>query len=219
MVRWWQDPGVEDRLAVLYVNMIYLLLGVYGWEYFQSFGVEYAIIRGRLAFRWVLVSYHIFVFSLSSMTRSEVPYMILVDIAIGTSSTNLMIRTWVIWKYSRLVHILLLLLALGQWTILVINATTVKSLTSNGVCVMYLTQPAAAAGAYVYSEPRYCLQSGVLFIRFASAMCYDLIVFVLSVVKLSKQPSDSLKERLRAQGLLYFAVVATANILPTVWTV
>jgi hypothetical protein len=56
MVHWWQDPAVEARLDVVYVNVIFWLLGVYSWEYFQSFGVEYAVIRGRLPFRWPLVS-------------------------------------------------------------------------------------------------------------------------------------------------------------------
>ena len=50
-------------------------------------------------------------------------------------------------------------------------------------------------------------------------MCYDLLVLLLSVVKLSYEPSKSpLKERLRAQGILYFTVAAIANILPTVCT-
>ena len=50
-------------------------------------------------------------------------------------------------------------------------------------------------------------------------MCYDLIVLVLATVKLSRQPSKSpLKERLRTQGLLYFAVATMANILPMVCT-
>jgi hypothetical protein len=49
---------------------------------------------------------------------------ILGGITIGTSSTNLMIRTWVIWKNSHLVHLLLSLLALGHWTILVLGTSS-----------------------------------------------------------------------------------------------
>ena len=73
MVHWWQDPVVEASLAIVYVDVIFWLLGVYwyvfrswrkaclteslsSWEYLQSFGVEYAVIRGRLPFRWPLVS-------------------------------------------------------------------------------------------------------------------------------------------------------------------
>ena len=50
-------------------------------------------------------------------------------------------------------------------------------------------------------------------------MCYDFFVLTLSTVKLSRQPSKSpLKERLRAQGLLYFVIATTANMLPMVCT-
>lgn len=68
----WQDPALEARLEVINMNIIYLLLGFYGyvhlteekrvfeslprWEYFHSLDVEYAVIRGRLSFRWPLVS-------------------------------------------------------------------------------------------------------------------------------------------------------------------
>lgn len=30
MVHWWQDPAVEARLAVVYADMTFLLLGIYG---------------------------------------------------------------------------------------------------------------------------------------------------------------------------------------------
>lgn len=68
----WDEPAVEARLGVIIMNIVFLLLGLYGyaqliqerhalelfsrWEYFQSFDVEYAVLRGRLSFRWPLVS-------------------------------------------------------------------------------------------------------------------------------------------------------------------
>jgi len=125
---------------------------------------------------------------------------IVTDIAIGCSSTNLMIRTWVIWKDSRLVHALLLLIALGQWTILAIDVAYIKSSELDGACVVHDTNPALSALIFMYT------------------VCYDLLVLVLSIVKLSKQPSNSpLKERLRTQGLSYFAVAALANSFPTIF--
>ena len=49
-------------------------------------------------------------------------------------------------------------------------------------------------------------------------MFYDLLVFLLSVVGLSREQSKSpLKGRLRAQGILYFAVAVIAYIPPSVW--
>ncbi|KAG8215901.1 hypothetical protein J3R82DRAFT_7871 [Butyriboletus roseoflavus] len=78
----WEDPAVETRSAIVGEEVMFLLLGVYGyvfllscrekfmfersyarWEYLQSLDVEYAVIRGRLSFRWPLVSRHIFLVS------------------------------------------------------------------------------------------------------------------------------------------------------------
>ena len=48
-------------------------------------------------------------------------------------------------------------------------------------------------------------------------MLFDLLVFILSVVGLSSQRSESpLKRRLRAQGILYFAVAVIVYIPPAV---
>jgi hypothetical protein len=33
MVHWWQDPAVEARLDVVYVNVIFWLLGVYRYVF------------------------------------------------------------------------------------------------------------------------------------------------------------------------------------------
>ncbi|KAH0835769.1 hypothetical protein J3R83DRAFT_9607 [Lanmaoa asiatica] len=178
MVR-WGDPAVKARLAIVDVDVTFLLLGTYGWEYFQSLDVEYAVVRRRLGFRWPLV---------------------LGNTTLGCSSANLMIRTWLIWKNHRLVHIILLIVTLGHWTILALGVANIKAFKSNGVCVVYLAQPTLSAGVFAYT------------------MCYDFLVFVLSIVKLSKEPSkSSLGEHLRSQGILYFVVAVTANIPPTVF--
>lgn len=68
----WGEPALEARLEVINMNITFLLLGIYGyvhlieekrvleslprWEYFHSLDVEYAVLRGRLSFRWPLVS-------------------------------------------------------------------------------------------------------------------------------------------------------------------
>lgn len=101
---------------------------------------------------------------------------------------------------------------------LALDVANIKAFRSNGVCVVHLTHPAVSAGVFMYSKPHF-VQNRILLIRYVSAVCYDLTVLVLSILRLSKEPSKSaLKERLRAQGLLYFAVATIANVLPTVWT-
>jgi len=208
---------VEVRLAIDYVYIVFLLLGVYGWEYFQTFGIEYAIIRRRLPFRWTLeIPYLIgrislltslillaIAFGASSLgcMPGTLSSGISGTIAIGCSSTNLMIRTWVIWKDSRLIHILLSLAALGHWTVLILDMANLRSWGSDGDCIVSLVHPSLGATLFVYT------------------MCYDFFVLVLSFIKLSKQSSKSpLTERLRTQGLLYFVVVALSYIPPTVFS-
>lgn len=94
----------------------------------------------------------------------------------------------------------------------------IRSYASNGTCVTYLVHPAISAGILVFSGLHHHVFSGVPFIQCVPAVCYDFLVLILSIVKLSKrQPQSPLMERLRTQGLLYFAIAAAANILPMVW--
>ncbi|KAH0834159.1 hypothetical protein J3R83DRAFT_11464, partial [Lanmaoa asiatica] len=106
---------------------------------------------------------------------------------------------WVIWKDSRLVHVLLLLLSLGQWSALVFNVITIDSGEVDGICEVSFSIPQVYAASLIYT------------------MCYDFLVFVLSVVGLSRQRSkSSLKKRLCTQGIFYFAVAGIFYIPPVV---
>jgi len=208
------DPSVEpDFTAALNSNVVFLLLGVFGWEYFQSLQAEYALVCGRLAFRLSLIPYILgriclllFLVLLAAGTSSYsvalnclpglLTISVLGNIALGCSSTIFMIRTWVIWKESRWAHALLLLLALGQWTMMVIEVVVnIKTINVDGVCEAYVNYPQIDAAALIYTT------------------LYDLLVLVLLVVGLSSEQSESpLKRRLRAQGIVYFAVAVIAYI-------
>ncbi|KAF8547862.1 hypothetical protein OG21DRAFT_839423 [Imleria badia] len=110
-----------------------------------------------------------------------------------------MIRTWVIWKDSRLVHTVLLVFALGHWIVLALDAANLQAIGKND-CIIDITHPALNAAVFVYS------------------LCYDFLVLVLSIVGLSRQSSKSpLMKRLRAQGLVYFMVAVVTYIVPTVF--
>ncbi|KAF8555169.1 hypothetical protein OG21DRAFT_936705 [Imleria badia] len=206
-----QDPALN-------ANIIFLLLGIYGWEYIQSLHVEWALVCGRLAFRASLIPYvlgrvSLLIFLiLYAVATSPYPLAgginslpgaltitVLGDIAMASSSMNFLIRTWVIWKDSRLVHALLVLLVLGQWTMLVVDVTMIRSININGVDEVYMSHPQTNAVAILYTT------------------LFDLLVFVLSVVGLSSQQSESpLTRRLRAQGVLYFAIAGVVYIPPVV---
>lgn len=125
-------------------------------------------------------------------------------------------------------HIVLLSLALGQWIMLVVgegvssffsfascflslDVAVIRLIEVNGICDIHFSYPQINATTLVYSESGHCVWSGVVLIY--QATFFDLLVFVLSVVGLSSQRSDSpLKRRLRTQGVVYIAVAVISYI-------
>jgi hypothetical protein len=97
-------------------------------------------------------------------------------------------------------------------------STSLGTINIQGVCEVYVNYPQLDAAAVIYSGSNYYVQTGVVLIRCISATFYDLFVFVLTVVGLSSERSESpLKRRLRAQGVLYLAVAVIAYIPLMVW--
>jgi hypothetical protein len=89
----------------------------------------------------------------------------------------------------------------------------IKTINVDGVCEAYVNYPQIDAAALIYSGSNSYVQTGVVLIRCISATLYDLLVLVLLVVGLSSEQSESpLKRRLRAQGIVYFAVAVIAYI-------
>lgn len=86
-----------------------------------------------------------------------------------------------IWKDSRLVHVLLLVFAFGHWIVLALGtnqssgifvfvlALTHRTLrsdvanlqASDGECLVHVVHPRLNAAIFVYSEPRHCVQTDV----------------------------------------------------------
>ncbi|KAG1817131.1 uncharacterized protein BJ212DRAFT_1351088, partial [Suillus subaureus] len=205
----WNDPDLEAKLGVLLEQLLYAILGLYGWEYIRSSHVEIALIRRQLPFRWPLLSYitarlSFLIVTILHATQSS-PFYTNVDcpsmnfvilfwtnIAIGCSTTNLMIRTWLIWKTSYLLRLLLVLLSLGHWTLLTLCAAL----------VLYGTHVAFMNTGYVMMST-----SGV-------AMSYDLALLIFTIIGLLRMPSSSaLWKTLVKQGVIYFVLNFLANLI------
>lgn len=105
----WQNPVVEARLNKIDMNVTFLLLGLYGyvrllqteryvldllfsWEYLTSLDVEYAVIRGRQAFRWALVSYRAFSSRFRRITPEEDPFPCWTDVPVHFPSPTVCLR-------------------------------------------------------------------------------------------------------------------------------
>jgi len=212
----WKDPEVEVRLGVILNDMVFFVIGLYGWEYFRSFQVEWALIRFRLSFRWPLIPY---VVGRLSLLASVIMLAVIMgptsadfdcgaamrfitfsgNVAVGCASTNLMIRTWLIWRDSRFVRSLLSLVAVVHWTILIMALTGIDAYMTSGGCNVVSIDTSKALALY------FC------------TMFYDMLVFVLTIVGLSRKRSNStLWNRLHRQGIAYFAMTFLVNIMPLV---
>ncbi|KAG1845705.1 hypothetical protein DFJ58DRAFT_505941 [Suillus subalutaceus] len=137
----WQDLEVIENWTAVLVNITFVVLGLYGWSYIHSCQVENALLRRQLPFRWQMVSYLIgrtfFLVTviLSAAASIVVPphvdcyYIIDVmkflafssNIVVGCTSTNLVIRTWSIWKTNRFVCVFMALATLGHWFTLILG--------------------------------------------------------------------------------------------------
>ncbi|KAG2067785.1 hypothetical protein BDR04DRAFT_1233204, partial [Suillus decipiens] len=207
----WKDPDLEAKLGALLIQSLYAIFGLYTWEYIRSSHVEVALLRRQLPFRWPLLSYISARFSflitvILLATQSSSFYTSLdcqgmnfaivfsINAALGCSTTNLMIRTWLIWKTSYL-RLLLVLFSLGHWTVLALFLATVSSSPQNGVCMIH--------SVLVYGR------AVVVY-----GMLYDLTLLVLTIIGLLRMPSSStLWKTLMKQGVMYFIINLVTNII------
>ncbi|KAG2067789.1 hypothetical protein BDR04DRAFT_1104557 [Suillus decipiens] len=208
----WNDPDLEAKLGIFSVQLLYAILGLYSWQYIRSSHVEIALLRRQLPFRWPLLSYISARFSflvaiiLAAVQSSPFPSIVncqsinfvtlfSVNFALGCSTTNLVIRTWLIWKASYLRH-LLVLFSLGHWTTLALFVATAHGSTQNGLCMTHFTNLAYTKAVIIYS------------------MLYDLILLVFTIIGLWKVPSSStLWKTLVKQGVVYFIINLVANLI------
>lgn len=133
------------------------------------------------------------------------------DAAVGLASANLAIRTAVIWRNSIPLIVVLVLLAMGHWS-LILQGVQLKATWVDGVgCVITETNNKILAAIFIYS------------------MCFDLLIVILTTIKLwgpikRKLPAGTegfskLPELLFTQGLVYFVVAFLANLLASIFMV
>ncbi|KAG8954573.1 hypothetical protein FRC03_011421 [Tulasnella sp. 419] len=126
------------------------------------------------------------------------------NIAIGSSSTLLMLRTFAIWSRNLYVIIPLTCLALGQWSILFYGVLTVRSNWAEEAhsCIVTGTYNLALNLIYIYT------------------MAYDLVVLSVTITGLVRVTGRSgIWQLLFADGLFYFIVAFTANLIPAVFLI
>ncbi|KAG1797425.1 uncharacterized protein HD556DRAFT_255445 [Suillus plorans] len=228
----WNDPDLEAKLGTLSAQLLYAILGLYGWEYICSSHVEIALLRRKLPFRWPLLSYIVarfsFLIATVRLAAQFSPFHTIVDCqgmnlittfatnaAIGCSTTNLMIRTWLIWKTNYLLRFLLVLFSLGHWTMLTLFLVTTRASTRSGVCMISFVKPAYTSAVIIYGTHVAFMINGYVIISTSGVgMLYDLALLVFTVIGLLRMPSSSpLWKMLLKQGVVYFVLNLVANLI------
>lgn len=125
----------------------------------------------------------------------------------GLASINLCLRTIAVYANSKPITIVLVLLILGHWA-LILQGVQLTVVWSDELeqCVIVGTNNTILAATFIYS------------------MCFDLIVFLLNVYKLSRRKGHSnaigdsrLGRMIFGDGLIYFFVAFLANVIATVF--
>jgi len=209
----WNDPALLAKLGTASTQLLYTILGLYGWEYIRSSDVEVTLLRRQLSFRWPLLSYitgrFSYLLGAVLLATQFSPFhtkvncqgmntliMFTVNVAIGCSTINLTIRTWIIWKTSYVLRISLVLLSLGHWTILTLFLASARASDGRGVCMVESVNHAYSTATVMYG------------------MFYDALLLLFTVVGLWRMPSSStLWKTLVKQGVAYFVINLIVNII------
>ncbi|KAG2144508.1 hypothetical protein DEU56DRAFT_206233 [Suillus clintonianus] len=216
---YWQDPEVIESWTVAFVDITFLMLGLYVWGYIHSCQVEKALFRRQFPFQWQMVSYltgrtfYLVTVILSAVTSVAVPphincnYVLKFlafsgNIVLACVSTNLVIRTWTVWKNNRFVCVFLALATLGHWSTLILDSknTQVSSSLSSGSCGFLVVNPIYSAVTYMYA-----------------AIFYFVLVKV-TIFGHWRSSSSSLWTIIRTQGIFYYCVAFFANLVPLIFS-
>ncbi|KAH8107670.1 hypothetical protein BXZ70DRAFT_1013556 [Cristinia sonorae] len=216
----WDSPRALEVTGFVYKQLIVFLLGFYIWEFLNTLWFEWDLITRKIAFRWYYVSYLIGRYSmlvvlclLFIIDRNkgmpidcELVHPLLTTIGLIASTcatTNLMIRTVIIWDYKKLIAAPLTAMALGQLIFSVYGGVTY-------------------AKAFWDEELKTCRFNyshySHLAIAFIYTVTYDLTILILTCLRIMRSNTRSrLWSALRDQGLLYFVFTAIVNIIAAVF--
>ncbi|CUA73382.1 hypothetical protein RSOLAG22IIIB_05272 [Rhizoctonia solani] len=218
----WSDPATIMAQAAVFAQLLWVLLGIIGWEYITTLDFEYRTIKKWKEFKWPLVFYFmcrysillaLIVLNVINNTKTEINCQamytlaqFLGNVSIGTTSNLLMFRAIAIWSRSIWVVAPLLLVALGHWAILLHGIIAVRATwnATVGVCVVTGTSNIFLRLLYNYT------------------MAFDLLVLILSVAGLLRAGhgrGSGLWSLLFKDGIAYFTVAFIGNLIAAIFAI
>ncbi|KAJ3934157.1 MAG: hypothetical protein NXY57DRAFT_722543 [Lentinula lateritia] len=218
----WNSPAEISKDGVVFSRFMHALLGLYIWEWFTSLDFDWDYIRGKRQFRWPLIFYFLnrycLLFALIGIAvalnvATEINCQALYtfnqcvgNAAIGLASINFSLRTMAVWTQKWYIVVPLILLILGQWSLLLHGILLKATYSPTEGCVIVETD------------------SRLLLAGFTYTMCFDFVVLSLTAWKLViNAPSSKVMGRSRlvvlifGDGLIYFIIAFLSNLLATIF--
>jgi len=216
----WMDPNLILTQDFVYKQLVVFLTGLFGWEFVLTFWLDWGLMTRRIRFKITYIFWFIGRYSLLSamicliiVTRSHeklnctaiIPFMSAGGlIAVACSSTNLMLRTLAIWKYTPYVTWPLCFMCLVHFLYLIYaGSTSLRSYWDDdmGTCMIVTKTQDLLAATFIYT------------------LSFDFIIFVVTIIGVYRIPSRSpLWYMLYNQGLLYFTFTCLCNIPAATFT-
>lgn len=212
----WMSPLEIARDALAFDRFMHALLGVYVWEWLVSLDFDWQFITGKKQFRWPMVFYfanrYSLLFALIGITvalnlttkvdcQSLYTFNALFgNAAIGFASINLSLRTMAVWSRKWYIVVPLVVLILGNWSLLMHGVNLKTVWVEKQGCVIITTNTTVLAATFIYG------------------MAFDFVVMSLTAIKLL-QPTSGTRSRLGElifrDGLIYFIVAFLSNVVAT----
>ncbi|KAI0806186.1 hypothetical protein BC629DRAFT_1437664 [Irpex lacteus] len=205
--------------ADAFAKLMHALAGVYFWEFVTSLDFDWSFMTGKRKFAWPMIFYFLdryFLFFamigilIALDAKTEINCQALYtfdqlagDGAVGLASINLAIRTMALWSQALYIVIPIVIIIIGHW-VLILQGILLKAQWIPGQgCAITHTNTTILAATFIYS------------------MCFDLIILILTSVKLRKPGAQrsQLMNMLFKDGLIYFFIAFIANLIATVFMV
>ncbi|KAJ3754918.1 hypothetical protein EV360DRAFT_86388 [Lentinula raphanica] len=225
----WKSTTEITKDEVVFSRLVHVLLGLYIWEWFTSLDFDWDYIRAKRQFRWPLIFYFLnrycllvglvgTAIALNVTTEINCQALYTFNLVIGAAATglasiNLSLRTMAVWAQRWYIVVPLILLILGQWSLLFHGATHMSRTLVKSTYEP--EQGCVIAATY----------SGLLLAASAYTMGLEFVVLSFTAWKLVIGASSSEVRMGRSKlvvlifgdGLIYFIIAFVFNFLVTIF--
>ncbi|KAK7685408.1 hypothetical protein QCA50_011271 [Cerrena zonata] len=216
----WNSPEQVALSLDVLVKLTHGFIGVYLWEFAQSFDFDWSFISGKRKFKWVMIFYFLVRYTalaafISALVVFDVKTRINCTAVLATfqftgsavggfATINFALRTIALWRRNWIVSSVLTVLILGHW-----------SLILHGILIEGVFVPGTGCGITK-------INNTILTANLIYSMCLDFVVLALTswkTLRLRNKSRKSLGGLIIQDGLIFFASSVCANVIATVFMI